>query len=400
MRSWLTSKARWTQMSKVGELIRELCPDGVQRVALGELLSYEQPGKYAVKSAEYHDEYKTPVLTAGQSFVLGYTNEEEGIYPASLENPVVIFDDFTTSFKWVDFPFKVKSSAMKLLKARSGERDDLRFIYYGMQTINYQPVEHARQWIGIYAKFQIPLPPLQVQEEIVRILDQFVELDRELEQEIGGRELQKTALSNALFDQLSAYPLVPLQSIGTWFGGGTPSKKNDSFWKNGVIPWVSPKDMQGHSVTSTVDYITEEAVAGSSAKLVPAGSTALVTRSSILDKRLPVAYFPQTVAMNQDLKAVCPQDGVNGRYLFNALEHSRESILLQAHKKGGSVASLDTKRLMLFEVPLPPLEVQQEIAAKLDTFTEYIENLKRERELRQKQYEYYRDLLLDFPVKE
>ena len=387
-------------MSKVGELIRELCPDGVQRVALGELLSYEQPGKYAVKSAEYHDEYKTPVLTAGQSFVLGYTNEEEGIYPASLENPVVIFDDFTTSFKWVDFPFKVKSSAMKLLKARSGERDDLRFIYYAMQTINYQPVEHARQWIGIYAKFQIPLPPLQVQEEIVRILDQFVELDRELEQEIGGRELQKTALSNALFDQLSAYPLVPLQSIGTWFGGGTPSKKNDSFWKNGVIPWVSPKDMQGHSVTSTVDYITEEAVAGSSAKLVPAGSTALVTRSSILDKRLPVAYFPQTVAMNQDLKAVCPQDGVNGRYLFNALEHSRESILLQAHKKGGSVASLDTKRLMLFEVPLPPLEVQEEIANKLDTFTEYIDNLKRERELRQKQYEYYRDLLLDFPVKE
>lgn len=387
-------------MSKVDELIRELCPDGVQRVALGELLSYEQPGKYAVKSAEYHDEYKTPVLTAGQSFVLGYTNEEEGIYPASLENPVVIFDDFTTSFKWVDFPFKVKSSAMKLLKARSGERDDLRFIYYAMQTIHYQPVEHARQWIGIYSKFQIPLPPLQVQEEIVRILDQFVELDRELEQEVGGRELQKTALSNALFDQMSAYPLVPLQNIGTWFGGGTPSKKNDSFWKNGVIPWVSPKDMQGHSVTSTVDYITEEAVAGSSAKLVPAGSTALVTRSSILDKRLPVAYFPQTVAMNQDLKAVCPQDGVNGRYLFNALEHSRESILLQAHKKGGSVASLDTKRLMLFEVPLPPLEVQEEIANKLDTFTEYIDSLKRERELRQKQYEYYRDLLLDFPVKE
>ena len=155
----------------------------------------------------------------------------------------------------------------------------------------------------------------------MRILDQFVELDRELEQEVGGRELQKTALSNALFDQMSAYPLVPLQSIGTWFGGGTPSKKNDSFWKNGVIPWVSPKDMQGHSVTSTVDYITEEAVAGSSAKLVPAGSTALVTRSSILDKRLPVAYFPQTVAMNQDLKAVCPQDGVNGRYLFLSLIH-------------------------------------------------------------------------------
>ncbi|MEG0408953.1 MAG: hypothetical protein RR623_08780 [Bacilli bacterium] len=78
-------------------------------------LKYEQPNKYIVKSDQYCDDYSTPVLTAGQTFILGYTNEEDNIFPASKENPVIIFDDFTTSVQFVDFNFKVKSSAMKIL---------------------------------------------------------------------------------------------------------------------------------------------------------------------------------------------------------------------------------------------------------------------------------------------
>lgn len=76
---------------------------------VGEVVDYEQPTKYIVKSKEYSDDYSVPVLTAGQTFILGYTNEETGIYPASKEHSVIIFDDFTTARKWVDFEFKVKS---------------------------------------------------------------------------------------------------------------------------------------------------------------------------------------------------------------------------------------------------------------------------------------------------
>ena len=76
---------------------------------LNELLDYEQPTKYIVDSTEYNDDFGTPVLTAGKSFILGYTNETDGIYKANKQNPVIIFDDFTTSFHWVDFDFKVKS---------------------------------------------------------------------------------------------------------------------------------------------------------------------------------------------------------------------------------------------------------------------------------------------------
>ena len=105
-------------MANLQKMIGDLCPDGVPFMPLGEILDYEQPTKYIVKSTDYDDSYETPVLTAGQSFILGYTDEVDGVYCASKEDPVIIFDDFTTSFHWVDFDFKVKSSAMKMLKLR------------------------------------------------------------------------------------------------------------------------------------------------------------------------------------------------------------------------------------------------------------------------------------------
>ena len=121
-------------MSRLEELLRELCPDGVEYVKIGDVVNFEQPSKYIVKSTDYKDEYPTPVLTAGQTFILGYTNEEDGHYKASKEQPVIIFDDFTGAFKWVDFEFKVKSSAMKMLTA-DVSRTSLRYIFHIMGKI-------------------------------------------------------------------------------------------------------------------------------------------------------------------------------------------------------------------------------------------------------------------------
>ena len=166
-------------MTKLEQLIQELCPNGVEFVPIGTVVNYEQPTKYIVKSTKYDDKYITPVLTAGQSFILGYTNEDDGIYNASRENPVIIFDDFTGAFKWVDFPFKVKSSAMKMLLADEN-KTTLRYIFHIMGSINFSSNEHKRLWIGTYSMFKILLPPLPVQNEIVRILDNFAELTAEL----------------------------------------------------------------------------------------------------------------------------------------------------------------------------------------------------------------------------
>lgn len=146
--------------------------------ALEDLLSYEQPTPYIVESTDYNDNYKTPVLTAGKSFIIGYTSEENGIYD---KLPVIIFDDFTTATQYVNFPFKVKSSAMKILTANT----DLvlpKFIFYRMQTINFDHSTHKRYWIQQYSKIKVKIPSIPEQERIVsKIEELFSELDNGIE---------------------------------------------------------------------------------------------------------------------------------------------------------------------------------------------------------------------------
>ena len=150
--------------------IREMKNKQWPMVELGEILDYEQPTKYIVNSVAYNDDYKIPVLTAGQSFILGYTNETEGVYAGDI--PVIIFDDFTTATKLVTFPFKVKSSAMKILYVRK-DFADIQFVFQMMQLIKFNSSIHKRYWISEYSKIRIPLPPLNVQKSIIKEIDGY-----------------------------------------------------------------------------------------------------------------------------------------------------------------------------------------------------------------------------------
>jgi len=165
-------------------------------------MNYEQPSKYIVRSTEYGDSYETPVLTAGKSFVLGYTNEKDGIYGASKDNPVIIFDDFTTSNHWVDFDFKVKSSAMKMLRLKKDAELNFRYVYHFIKTIRYTPQDHARQWISNYSQFDLPIPPIEEQNRIVSILDKFDTLTTDISEglpaEINARRKQYEYCRNKL----------------------------------------------------------------------------------------------------------------------------------------------------------------------------------------------------------
>ena len=141
---------------------------------LEELLAYEQPTAYIVNSTDYHESYKTPVLTAGKSFIIGYTDETSGVYD---KLPVIIFDDFTTASQYVNFQFKVKSSAMKILTANP-ELVLPKFIFYRMQTIQFDHSTHKRYWIQQYSQIKVKVPPLPEQERIVaKIEELFSQLD-------------------------------------------------------------------------------------------------------------------------------------------------------------------------------------------------------------------------------
>ena len=169
---------------------------------LGEVLSYEQPGPYIVNSDNYDNKFNVPVLTAGKSFILGFTNEVKGIKKASESDPVIIFDDFTTGSHYVDFPFKVKSSALKIL-SKTNEKIDTKFIYEVLSKINYVPQSHERHWISQFSKFNVMIPTSQEQEKVGNFLKQLDHLialhQRKPFIENGG---QKMITSNFTRDSL------------------------------------------------------------------------------------------------------------------------------------------------------------------------------------------------------
>lgn len=160
--------------------------------------------------------------------------------------------------------------------------------------------------------------------------------------------------------------LLPLEKVGTWRGGGTPSKSRPDYWRGGTIPWVSPKDMKVDVVAKTQDYITQRAIRESATSVVPPGSVLLVVRSGILRHSLPIALTGRDVAINQDMKAVTPASNIEARYLALALRALERDILQHCRKAGTTVQSIDFKALLQFEIPIAPSAVQRRIVEEIE----------------------------------
>ena len=174
---------------------------------LGEVADYEQPTKYLVASKNYDNKFDIPVLTAGKTFLLGYTDETDGVYKAS-ESPVIIFDDFTTANKWVDFDFKVKSSAMKIITSKNEQDILLKYVYYWLNTLpsSLTDGDHKRQWISNFTNKEIPIPPLPEQEKIVAILDKFDTLTHSISEGLPHEIVLRRKQYEYYREQLLAFP--------------------------------------------------------------------------------------------------------------------------------------------------------------------------------------------------
>ena len=392
-------------MSRLDELISKLCPDGVNYLPIGELATYEQPGKYIVQNTDYDDSYETPVLTAGQTFVLGYTNETDGVYQASKDNPVIIFDDFTGSFKWVDFPFKVKSSAVKMLQANE-EITSLRYLFHVMSHLRFLSSEHKRLWISIYSQFKIPVPPLEVQLEIVGILDKFTELTTELTAE----------LTNELRARKKQYLHIRKNLLGLYISVEREENKyslkevcdfqngfafKSSLFKDEGLPILRIQNITGGKISdgSYVRFSKEDYSVDLDRYLVKKGDI-VVAMSGATTGKIGINNTNTELYLNQRVGLFRPfSEWLDREYLNHWLSEQSDNIY-RISAGTGAQPNLSSKRMMEFELFLPPIAVQKNISKVLNKleslFEDYSNGITKEINKRSLQYEYYRDKLLTF----
>ena len=392
-------------MNRLGELIKEYCPNGVQYQRIGDLTDYEQPGKYIVESTNYDDSFEIPVLTAGQSFILGYTDEITGVFQAYPDNPVIIFDDFTGAFKWVDFPFKVKSSAMKLLTAKEHVAT-LRYIYHLMGFLNYSSDEHKRLWISLYSGFQVPVPPMEVQREIVRILDSFTDhtekLKAELASELTARKKQYEYYRDHLLERNSKTNWRECKIIDLLCQPITDGPHITPTFVSEGIPFVSAEAIyDGHiHFESKRGNITSEFDLECCKKYKPQKHDVFMVKSGSTTGKVGYVDTDERFNIWSPIAAMRVNEENSPRYLFHLLQTSNIQNQVLTKASHGSQPNLGMRALEQFDVVVPSLEEQKRIADVLDNFEAICSDLSiglpTEIEARKLQYEYYRDLLLSF----
>lgn len=379
----------------------------VKWIPLGDVADYEQPTKYLVNSTVYNDNYPTPVLTAGKTFILGYTNEDEGIYFAS-KSPVIIFDDFTTANKWVDFDFKAKSSAMKMITSKNEKFALLKYIYYWLNTLPNNQIDgdHKRQWISNYANKLIPIPPLSVQTEIVKILDALTALTSELTSELTLRRKQYEYYREKLLSEEElgkvGFEWKTLGDVAKIQRGASPRPISQYITDdpNG-IPWIKIGDtsLDSKYIENTAQKITIEGAEKS--RILKSGD--FVMSNSMSYGRPYILKI--SGAIHDGWASISDFENIlNSDFLYYYLSSNTVQSYWNGKINSSSVSNLNSDIIKSLPIPIPTLNIQIEIAKTLDKFeiltNSITEGLPLAIEQSQKRYEYYRELLLNFPVRE
>ncbi|EOX1264380.1 restriction endonuclease subunit S [Campylobacter upsaliensis] len=291
-----------------------------------------------------------------------------------------------------------------------------KFLFYALinewvkKKFNYTKKAHPSI---IKKEYCIPLPPLEIQQKIVEILDAFTELEAELEAELKARLKQYEYYRNFLlsFEELyrrtdmlngGSLELVSLGELFTIKNGYTPSKTKAEFWECGTIPWFRMEDIQknGRILKDSIQHITPQAVKGG--KLFPANSIIIATTATIGEHALVIVDY----LSNQRFTCLIPQinccDKLSMRFMFYYGFILGEWCRNNVNKSAFPSVKMD--KFKKFQIPLPPLAVQNEIVEILDKFdtltNDLTSGIPAEIEARKKQYKYYRERLLSFIVKD
>jgi type I restriction enzyme, S subunit len=220
-------------------------------------------------------------------------------------------------------------------------------------TINWGDLKHQ----------EFLLPPKAEQARLAELLWAMDEvIERELALRNTIEQSKFSVLQNRIKEFSSNKQYQTLGDLGKWTSGGTPSKKNIEYWKNGTIPWITPKDMKGDYLTTSIDFVTEKSIQENKAKIFKKGRVLLVWRSGILQHTLPIARVERDFCINQDLKVFEPKnEKFIEEFVRVFLKVNAEKIRRECVKEGTTVQSIDTNSFMKFAVPEIALDLQKKI---------------------------------------
>lgn len=344
-------------------------PSNWNIVEILEALKYEQPSKYLTNDINKVNSLNSiPVLTANKAFVLGYTENQDGVY--NLENPVIIFDDFTTASKYIHFRFKIKSSAIKILTAKGN--NNTKFLYERLQLIKINTDDHKRRWISEFQEIAIALPPINEQNEIAKLSftwDRSIKYNEQLLENFINR---RRALVVKLTSEIGVnVVLTPLAKVVTKVKTGFAPKMETYYQEIGIRSHakgifhkepVTGKSLGNKSVfwiepdcfVVNIVFAWEQAIA----------KTTEAERGMIASHRFPM-YKPKEGVLDLD-------------YLLYFFKSAKGKNLLELASPGGAGRNktLGQTEFLKLKIPVPPIEKQKEIVQLLNAADKEIELLK------------------------
>ena len=422
-------------MSRIEELIREKCPDGVKYRSVGEVCDtctdYTAAGSFAdiAKNVQYRDvpDYALLVRTMDvkSQFTKGnlvYIDKQayDYLWRVQLDEPCIIMPNIGNCGEVYyvvpsDLPYdKCALAPNAILLRSSGE--NLKYISYIFQTPEFQkqlkkitsPAGQTKFNKTEMKKLEIPVPPIEIQQEIVRILDKFTELEAELQAELDSRKKQYEHYRDELFvtevfNGAEYIKLEKLCSIITKQTGFDYSATIKSALvkeaSQNVYSFIQNKDFNGSRINLNTDYYIPITVAERYPKITIDTPSLLVSLSGKVGN---VGFYGLDVrAFIGGAVGICKlKEGIVGKYIMYYLMSAKGQKYLFKSVKAASHINLTVESIRETPIPVTSSEIQQEIVCILDAFRELEEELQAELNARKQQYEYYRDKLLAFKRKE
>lgn len=394
-------------MSKLDELIAKFCPDGVEYRELNEIAHY---AKKRIDATEINENTYVGVENLLQ-------NKRGKTIPSSVPNSGkviqfqkgdILIGNIRPYLKKIWLSDCMGGTNGDVLAIQINDRTQItpEFLYYVMSSEKFflydvQNSKGAKMPRGdkeAVMKYKLPVPPLEVQHEIVHFLDSFTLLIVELIAELTARKKQYEFYRDKLLTGSQEIPSKKISEFAELRAGATPSTLKKEYWEQGTIPWMSSGEVNQGKVSHTEKYITEKGYKNSSTKMLPI-NTVVIALAGQGKTRGTVAITKIPLCTNQSLCGICTDESVDSTYLYYYLK-SRYQNLRDISNGDGTRGGLNLKMIGEYKVPVPSLEIQKRIVNVLDNFesicTDLNIGLPAEIEARQKQYEYYRDLLLTF----